>query len=52
MSTISEDELHQVQTYIEQRFEQENDLREHPWKALKVDESQMEVDLEKQYTAR
>ena len=52
VSTLPEDELRRVEEYIEERFVEENDLREHPWKALKVDDALTDEDLERQYTLR
>jgi hypothetical protein len=52
ISTISEDELRRVEEYIEKRFTEDTEIYENPWKALKVDETQTDADLERQYTAR
>ena len=52
MPKISEDERHQVEAFIETCFEEDSNLHDQPWQAMKVDESQMDVDLEKQYNAR
>lgn len=52
VETLSEDERRQVEDYIERRFLEDTDLREHPWKALKVDDTVEDEDLEKQYMAR
>ena len=51
MPTMTADELRQVEELIEKRFEEDTNLRDHPWKAMKVDETQEDVDLEKQYYA-
>ena len=51
LTTITEDELCQVEEFIEARFEEDNRLRDQPWQAMKVDEAQMDVDLEKEYFA-
>lgn len=48
---MTADELRQVEELIEKRFEEDTNLRDHPWKAMKVDETQEDVDLEKQYYA-
>ena len=52
MPTITEDESRQVQEFIEARFKEDTNLRNNPWKALKVDEAQTDADLKKQYDAR
>jgi hypothetical protein len=45
----TEQELAALDAFIETRYEHDVELREHPWQALKVDDSQLEIDLEKQY---
>jgi hypothetical protein len=52
MPRITEDESRKVEEFIETRFKEDNDLRDQPWQVMKVDESQTDVDLEKQYNAR
>ena len=52
LPTVSEDELRQVEEYIEKRFREDTDRRDHPWQALKVNELQTDADLEKQYNER
>ena len=52
MPKISEDKRHQVEAFIETCFEEDSNLHDQPWQAMKVDESQTDVDLEKQYNAR
>ena len=57
MPTITEDESHQVKEFIDARFEEfidacfeeDNRLRDQPWQAMKVDEAQMDADLEREY---
>lgn len=49
MSTITEDESHQVQEFIDARFKEDTDLRDSPWLSVRVDETQTDEDLEKQY---
>ena len=49
--SISEDERRQLEKYIEERFAEEIDHFEHPWKAFKVDDAQTDEDLEREYTA-
>ena len=51
MPTITEDESRQVEEFIEACFEEDNRLCDQPWQAMKVDEAQMDVDLEKEYFA-
>ena len=49
MSTIPEDESHRVQEFIETHFKEDTDLRDRPWQAMKVDSTETDVNLEKQY---
>lgn len=49
ITTATEDELNAIQEYIDTRFEEDLSRRERPWKALKVDDSQSDADLERQY---
>lgn len=49
VSTAPEEELAAVREYIETRFQQDTELREHPWQALKVDDLQSDIELERQY---
>jgi len=51
MSTITEDESYQVQEFINARFEEDTILRNSPWRSARVDETQTDEDLEKQYKA-
>ena len=50
--TFTQDELREVQDYIENRLKEDTEIYDKPWKAMKVDESQTETDLLKQYEAR
>lgn len=43
------EQLAVLQEFIEGRFKKETNQREHPWLALKVDDDQLDVDLERQY---
>lgn len=52
MPTITEDESRKVAEFIEARFEEDTNLRDSPWKLMKVDEAQTDVDLEEQYKKR
>ena len=52
VTTLSEDERRQVEEYIEERFIKDTDLRENPWKSLKLDDTVPDEDLETQYTLR
>lgn len=47
--SVTEDERNATIAFIEARFQEENDLRERPWLALKVDENQSDIDLQRQY---
>lgn len=49
LETATEEELKAIQEYIDTRFQEETELRVNPWQALKVDDIQSELDLEKQY---
>ena len=49
VASLSEEETSEVQKYIETRFERDNDVREHPWVALKVNDGKSDLDLERQY---
>ena len=51
MPTITEDESRQVEEFIEACFEEDNQLRDQPWQAMKVDKAQTDADLEKEYFA-
>lgn len=50
--TFTQDELREVQDYIENRLKEDTEIYDKLWKAMKVDESQTETDLLKQYEAR
>lgn len=45
----TEEELSVVDEFIDTHFQEKKDLEERPWSALMVDESQSEVDLERQF---
>lgn len=49
IATATEEDLVAIQEYIDTRFEADTKLRERPWEALKVDELQENVDLERRY---
>lgn len=44
---ITEDERNIIDAFIESRFQEETELRERPWRTLKLDESQSDVDLQR-----
>lgn len=46
---MPEEEKKAIDDFIDQRLKREIDLRENPWLALKVDETQSDADLERQY---
>ena len=50
MPTITEDESRQVEEFIDAHFK-DNWLHDQPWQAMKVDEAQMDTDLEREYFA-
>ena len=52
LPTISSDDLRKVKEFIEKRYEEDNNVRDHPWKAMKVEETQTDKDLEKGYVSR
>lgn len=45
----TEEELRTIQDFIDTCFQEDTDRRERPWQALKTDDSQSDVDLERQY---
>lgn len=49
IATATEDVLNAIQEYIDTRFEEDTKRRERPWEALKVDDLQEDVDLERRY---
>ena len=49
VANATEEELTSIEEYIETRFQEATELCEHPWRALKVDDAQEEIDLERQY---
>ena len=49
MPTITKDESRQVEEFIDACFKEDNRLRDQPWQAMKVDEAQMDADLEREY---
>ena len=50
VSRITEEEQVALRKVIKDRLEAETKQRERLWRALKVDEGQLDVDLERQYT--
>ena len=51
VAAAMEEELSVIDEYINTHYEEKKDQDERPWNALKVDEGQSEVDLERQYIA-
>lgn len=49
VSTLTEEELSEVDEWIEDHYQKLKDGEDRPWKVLKVDESQSELDLKQQY---
>lgn len=48
-ATASEEELSAIQEYIDTRFQDDTNLRKNPWEALRVDDTQLDIDLEREY---
>jgi hypothetical protein len=49
VAMATEEELSVIQEFIDTRFEEDTNRCERPWQALKIDDSQSELDLERQY---
>jgi hypothetical protein len=49
---ISEEEQASIDEFIDKRFQKVTDDHENPWRALRVDDAQTDVDLERQYVKR
>jgi hypothetical protein len=49
LAGATEAEITALDVYIEQRFQHDVDIREHPWQALKVSDIQSEVELQRQF---
>lgn len=49
VATSTEEEISAIDAFIDAHFEDQKELRERPWNALKVDDAQPEIDLERQY---
>jgi len=49
ITVATEEELNTIQEFINARFEKDVKIRERPWEALKVDDLQTDVDLERSY---
>ena len=49
ISSATEEELSVIDEYINTHFEEKKDLVENPWNALKVNEAQSALDLERDY---
>lgn len=49
VATATEEQLSAIEKFIDECFEEEQDLRERPWNALKVTEAQSDADLERRY---
>ena len=47
----TKEELSAIEEFISTRLQEKKDTEERPWSILKVDKSQSEVDLERQYIA-
>lgn len=49
VTTLTEEELTEVNNFIDDQFREAEELRNKPWRASEVDSAQSEVDLERQY---
>lgn len=49
VTTATEEELNTLREFINTHFKEENGHCKCPWEALRVDDAQPEVDLERQY---
>jgi hypothetical protein len=49
ISTFSEEEQAAIDRFIDERFQQAKGQEDRPWDALRVNESQLDSDLKKQY---
>jgi len=49
VTRATEEELTAIQEFIETRYQEETDRLERPWRALKTDDTQLDVELERQY---
>ena len=52
VTALDGEELSAVEEFINVQHQEAVDLRKHPWKALRVDEAQLDIDLERQYVER
>jgi hypothetical protein len=52
MHSITEEESQEVQKLIETRLQEDTTLYNNPWQSLKVDSTQSDIELKKQYIAR
>ena len=49
ITTIAAEELSEVERYISEHFLKQRELEDCPWKALEVDGSESQLDLQRQY---
>ena len=49
VASATEEELAAIEEFINTRLEEKKDQDERPWNMLKVDDSQPEIDLQRQY---
>lgn len=47
--TIPEEQRAALEEYINTHLQEETDRRERPWRALKVEDGQLDIDLEREY---
>ena len=48
-ATATVEELNTLHEFIDTRFQEDTDRRERPWEVLRIDDSQSDVDLQRQY---
>ena len=49
VDTATEEDAASIQEYINTRFQEESERRSRPWQALKIDDSQLELELARCY---
>lgn len=49
VSTATEDELDVLQEYIDTCFQEDTNCNKYPWQALKTNDAQLDINLERQY---
>jgi hypothetical protein len=49
IGSVSEEEVAEIEKYISDRYQKDQDLHERPWVAMRVNDSESDLDLERQY---